>query len=205
MKTLEQQIEELTAKHNLETTVKGMFPDLKVITFASTDKHYGSKYYVSIDLKSTSYGEERLTREQVQERVIEIVKTCPTTETTNRVYKNSGDEITASPFVLNFNNGVNDQYCSIEYVSGEFNIHIKVPISYFDDDLIYHSMRGITDSEYHYFTARSRKELAEIRIRVADLRGFKEVKYYGGSIKKYITEPDYREEFDTIVLTGKSL
>jgi len=65
--------------------------------------------------------------------------------------------------------------------------------------------RDITDSEHHYFTGTSMKQLREMRFVRKFLRGFPIVRYYGGNTTSYVTDEDELVAFDTMLLKGIEL
>jgi len=68
---------------------------------------------------------------------------------------------------------------TIAYTSGEIDIKIELPIQ-FVADYVTTGERGVTDSEYHYFTGSSYQELRKMRVRAYNFKA-NQMGWYGGN------------------------
>lgn len=195
-KDLQQQIAELTAKHNLQKLVENKLPGMGTIyTNEFNYKSKGTKYTFTVNLLKSDL-------KDIQSKINEVITAFPPTKNNLLSFAGKDDQLTASPFVLRFKNGVRDNSVQIEYVSGDFWAHIELPIAYYSDDCKGIFMRKVYDCEYHYFTGTSMKEILKIQLRAYKLDMFESVKYYGGDVANFIKDNEDKEEFESIVING---
>lgn len=206
MKTLQEEIAELTAKHNIQAQGQNMFPDLKVFCHAFSYKEKDTKYCINIDLLKESYNEVKYTKDEILTHIQTIIATLPPTKNNVLTFASGKDIHTVNPYVLHFNNGVNTHNAEIQYISGEYWVHIKLPISFYEgDEILERYSRNVSDSEYHYFGGTSMSELRRMQLRAYRLRMFDHTKYYGGDVNCYLMKEEAKEQFESIVLTGKKI
>lgn len=193
MKTLDQQIEELKAKHNFQAEMDTLLGQYN----PSAVYHPGKDGigFVSIDL--TKWPDSLDVGAQLR-NIVEILK--PSNDT--QVYDHKNKITSYSPFRMEWESGVNDTYVKISYQSGDNGVWIKMPLSFYDK-LARKSYRAPNDCEDHYFGGYSRKEMENIRIPVNQCLYYHNLAWYGGNYTTYIVDPEYREQFDNMVLTGE--
>lgn len=196
MSTLEQQIAELTAKHNLQIEVETKLPNIKKI-YTNPFNYKGKGTTVTI----TAYLDE-IPLTEISERIQEVIAAFPPTRNNCLTFAGKDDHPTANPYMLRWENGIREKKVKIDYVSGETWVHIQVPISYYSDDCKGQFTRRVTDSELHYFPGESRKEIDRKEILSYKLDMFESCKYYGGSVVNFIESEDDKEEFESVVLKG---
>jgi hypothetical protein len=192
--TLDQQIAELTAKHNLQLEVESKFPGLKVNTIFSNRKDLGTTKLFWVKLEDCPLHE-------IKDNIQRIISAFPPTAKA-MIYKGSKYEETASNFLLRWDNGIRDRKAQIEYVSGEFNAHIDLPVSFFSDDVKGPFHRKVYDTEHHYFGGVSMAEINRMQILAYKLDMFENMQYYGGDCTSYIKDAEDRAEFESVVFTG---
>lgn len=193
---LAKQIAELTAKHNLQTSVESKLIGIpKVYT---NHFNYGGKGTI---YTITAYLDECPLNE-IADKIQIVLKAFPATKNNTLTFAGKDNQPTESPFVLRFENNIRDRKAQIEYVSGEYWVHIKLPVNYYSDDVKGVFMRKVYDSEYHYFGGTSMAEINRMQIRAYKLDMFESVKYYGGDTAHFIKDVEDKAEFECVVLYG---
>ena len=194
--TLEQQIAELTAKHNLQQSVENKLPGIaKIYTNDFKYKSKGTKFTL------TAYLDE-IPLTEIREKINQVITAFPPSRNNCLTLAGKDDQQTGSPFILRFENNIRDNRAQIDYISGEYWIHIQLPVSYYSDDCKGVFMRKVYESEYHYFPGVSDTRIRNMRIRAYKLDMFESCSYYGGNVTNYINHEDDREEFESVVLNG---
>jgi len=206
MKTLQEEIAELTAKHTIQEQGQNMFPDLKLHCYAFSYKEKDTKYSINIDLLKESYGEVKYSKDEILIHIQTIISTLPPTKNNILTFASSKDIHTLNPYILHFDNDVHKNSAQIQYVSGEYWVHISLPISFYEgEEILEPYRRNVSDSEYHYFGGTSMSEIRIMQLRAYRLRMFDHTKYYGGDVNCYLMKEEEKEQFESIVLTGKKL
>lgn len=194
--TLEQQIAELTAKHNLQNLVEGKLPGFEgIYTNDFNYKSKGTKYTFTVHLTETPLGE-------ISDKIDKVIAAFPPTKNNSLLFAGKDDHPTLSPFVLSWKNNIRDNKVQIQWVSGDFWAHIELPISYYSDDVKGVFMRKVYDTEHHYFGGVSMDRINKMQIRAYKLDMFESCKYYGGDVVNFIENEEDREEFENVVLKG---
>lgn len=198
MKTLEQQIAELTAEYNFKAEVETLFGGYKYLAFRSVTKEYDN--CVVIDLRDT----RRYELKDLAKHIKYILMTFkPTGENYTIDFAGKEPIKTASRFAFRIDNGVNqNNHVGISYNSNRVGVQIELPIEFYSPLIVRNFTRGITDCEDHYFTGCSRKELQSIRLQAKELNIFQTVNWYGSHRTHYVTQPEYVEHFEFVILNG---
>lgn len=195
-KDLQQQIAELTAKHNLQTLVESKLPGFDDIY--TNDFNYrgkGTKYTFTVNLDKTPLTE-------IPAKIQEVIKAFPPTRKNCLLFAGKEDHPTGSPYLLKWDNGIRNNSVKIDWVSGEFWAQISLPIAFYSDDCKGVFMRKVYDTEYHYFGGVSMAEINRMQIRAYQLDMFEKCRYYGGDVVNFIEEGEDPEEFECVVLNG---
>ena len=194
--SLEQQIAELTAKHNLQQLVESKLPFIsKVYTNDFNYKSKGTKFTFTAYLTDTPLAE-------IADKIQDILKAFPPTKNNCLLFAGKDDHPTESPFLLSWKNNIRDNGVQIQWVSGEFWAHIDLPISFYSDDCKGVFMRKVYDTEHHYFGGVSMAEINRMQIRAYQLDMFEKCRYYGGDVVNFIDHIEDKEEFESVVLKG---
>lgn len=205
---LNQQIKELKAKAKLQETVEKKLPFLDPEIIGT--HHYGYKDkrgesgHIWIDLHSEGYpfNKKGAKLGELRELIQKITKAFKPAKLAT-VYLASKDVLTASHYVLRWDNGCKGNFkCSINWVSGEYSMTINLPIDFYSDDCKGVFMRKLYDSEYHYFIGMAQAELNRMQVRAYKLDMFESIKYYGGDVTNYIEDADDKEEFEFLLFNG---
>ncbi len=194
--SLEQQIAELTAKHNLQTSVESKLPGMEVYTNDFNHKNKGTKFTFTV------YLNENTPLWEISEKIDKIIKAFPPSRNNCLMFAGKDDHQTASPFLLSWKNNIRSNDVQIQWISGEFWAHISLPIAYYSDDVKGVFMRKVYDSEYHYFGGVSMAKINKMQIRAYKLDMFESCKYYGGDVINFIDHEEDKEEFESVVLKG---
>jgi hypothetical protein len=204
---LKKQIAELTAKAELQERVENKLPFIdpeKIYTNEFNYKKRGTKYTFTVRLNSEGHPFNKIgiPFSQLRETIKNIVHVFPPTNKTT-VYLASEDVPTAANFVLKWDNSCTGRYkASIEWVSGEFDCQIDLPIDFYSNDVKGVFQRHISDSEYHYFPGTGYTELRRRTFTAYKLDMFEHIKYYGGNVTNYAKYPEQVAEFEHVVLNG---
>lgn len=194
--TLEQQIAQLTAKHNLQQSVESKLPGIdKIYTNDFNYKSKGTKFTF------TAYLDE-IPLNEIKGKIQQVIAAFPPSRNNSLTFAGKDDQKTESPFILRFKNNIRDNKAEIEYISGEYWVNIQLPVSYYSDDCKGVFMRKVYDSEYHYFPGVSYTKIRDMQIRSYKLDMFESCSYYGGDVINYISHEDDRREFESVVLNG---
>jgi hypothetical protein len=194
-KDLQSKINELTERHNLQQEIESKLPGLDIYTNFFSHKSLGTTKTFTVKLQDTPLN-----------KIADIIQTVITefkpSSNAKLSFAGKNDVETNSPFVLRWKNDVRSNIAQIDYVSGEYWIHIDLPIGYYSDDVKGVFQRKVYDSEYHYFTAKSQRAIDNMRLIAYQLDMFESVKYYGGDVVNYINHDDDKAEFESVVLKG---
>lgn len=194
-KTLEQQIEELKAKHQLEESTKANLPGLSCFAIFSTYPAQGTTISLHVNLRGTP-------KEAIQAGIEQVLAAYPPSRNNTIAPNGRIEKETASPFILNWSNGVRDKEATINYICGETAVRVRVPQDYYSPEVRTGFHRGVNDTEYHYFPATSQDALNRMQVACQCLKGFEEIRYYGGHVASFTTKEDQKELFEKIVITG---
>ncbi len=195
-KDLQKQIAELTAKHNLQTSVESKLPGFgNIYTNDFNHRSKGTKYTFTVHLQETPLNE-------IADKIQEVLKAFPPTVNNCLMFAGKDDHPTGSPFMLSWGNNIRNCEVQMQYVSGDFWAHIKLPIEFYNDVKTSFT-RKIYDTEHHYFGGVSMKEIQNMQIRAYKLKMFEECRYYGGDVINFIEEGEDKTAFEAVVLTGK--
>lgn len=109
----------------------------------------------------------------------------PTNEETIIGYAGKDSTVLKSPYRLDLENPCRQNNYSrfevkIQYMSDDINMRITLPVEAVQD-FVKRTGRSITDSEHHYFTGTSRRELNEMRVTAYHWNGTEQIGWYGGN------------------------
>lgn len=197
-KDLQKQIEDLTAKHNLQMLVEEKLPGFKgIYTNDFNHKKKGTKYTFTVKL-------DKEPLENIAVKIQEVIKAFPPTRNNCLLFAGKDDHPTGSPFLLSWENNIRDCGVQIQWISGDFWAHISLPISFYSDKVKVAFYRKVYDTEHHYFGGVSMAEIKNMRIRAYKLGMFESCGYYGGDVVNFIEEDGNKDNFEKVVLTGNA-
>lgn len=164
---LQQEIAELTAKHELKEYADTLFPALDKLTLL------GVRSQKKIIIKAKNKDEFK-----------QVINTLiPTNTTTTIGSATSKEKELNSPFRLDIENPCAPNSYSIfkieiKYTSNDIDVEIKLPIDEVNQFVVI-GQRGVTDSEYHYFTGTSHAKLRKMQVRAYSFKS-EQIGWYGG-------------------------
>lgn len=77
-------------------------------------------------------------------------------------------------------NSVSRHEMRISYVTDDINVTIKLPIDMVEE-YVYEYQRKINDTEYHYFTGLSHRQLRDKKVRAYKFKNSNVITWYGGT------------------------
>lgn len=169
MKTLKQQIFELTAKHTFEQFAESISCGVKHNACIS------KRNFISFDCK-TIYEVKQLLSTLSPTNKTSVIGTA-----TDKFYKTID-----SPYKITIDNPAStNQYnwfsLRIQFELNDIDIWINVPLNLITFYNFVRITRNITDSEYHYFIGMSNKQLREMKVTAYNFNNNYVVNFYGGS------------------------
>ena len=195
-KNLDQQIAELTAKHNLQQSVENSLPGIaKIYTNEFNYGAKGTKYTFTVYL-------DEIPLNEIRAKILQVIAAFPPSNNNCLTFAGKDNQQTASPFLLRFQNNIREVKTEIDYISGDYWIHIQTPVSYYSDDCKGVFMRKVYDSEFHYFPGVSGTRIRNMQIRAYRLDMFEKCSYYGGDVVNFIEHDDDKTEFESVVING---
>lgn len=130
-------------------------------------------------------------------------KNCKPYKTSHRIKHGSFEHDIINPYKVDLESNINRGVCMRfeTYLINDFMVWVKINInnvlpSYLIDKYTSPYHRNITDSEHHYFTGRSYKELNKIRIQARNWRGY-QLSWYGGG--KTLLSHDKNEVYSSVL------
>jgi hypothetical protein len=178
MKTIEEKIEELKAKHKFdilearfEDKINKMFPNMKVMAYMREWK--GITYTVHVNIKN---GEEFL-------HVLSKLK--PTEKSISIGTAGNGDRVLNTPFRMDLNNPAVSNSCSchemkVSYKSKLIDVNVNIPINLVES-FIRRSSRNITDSEGVHFIGMCNSEMRKHKVMTYEFTSTAKMTWYGGN------------------------
>lgn len=171
---LQQQIAELTAKHEFEEYTNSILPGIKTLSILSN-------------------GKKRIVIEgKTKDDFVKTLSVLHPTNTETLIGSATKHEATLiTPFRINIENPCSpSQYrnfqIEISYTSNDIDVDINLPIELVKD-FVLRSERNITDSEYHYFTGTSMTQLRTMKV-MCYVFNASQISWYGGN--KTLTDID---------------
>lgn len=165
--SLQEQIAELTAKHELQEYADNLLPALDKMTILSS-------------------GKKRII---VRAKTIDEFKQAfsalpPTNHTTLIGSATSKEKVLNVPYRVDIDNPASpNQYHNfkfeITYRSNNIEVNIEMPIG-FINEFTSRSDRNVSDSEYHYFTGVSEQKLRTMKVMCYNFKGA-QISWYGGN------------------------
>jgi len=162
------------------------------IVFFLLDEYHNNKY-------------QEPEKEELIEIISKVLKKFP--EGTNPYKIGMSDckgRDNTSPFSLSIKNPSKGRSNAVLRYITKDDIQIQIE---FDENVMYNDMLGretrkVTESEYHYFTGISKREITEMRIPRKFLKGFKFVRFYGGNCTSYSDDESHNEIFKKTITKG---
>lgn len=169
-------IDNAVGNFKLESVVRSVLPNDVKVNFC-----YGSDPFIHIHLKDDQ-----------AEWFKKIMDLFPCTNTKTEIaFAGKTNYFIDTPYMLDIKNpakvGFSIRYeVGVKWQTDGFGVWVSLPIIWCEQFVSPYS-RGITSSEYHYFTGVSQKKLSEMTVRAYNWRGTQE-NYYGGSKKLVDTD-----------------
>lgn len=169
---LSRQIEKLTAEHNFKNEVAEILKGFDYLAFITEWKNKDQKRIIA-KCKTKAEAAEVLAKYPATNNITSI---GTATEKSHVEYENSFRIDIDNP--PTYNSSQYYKYC-ISYESNGIDMQITIPVTEMPE-FSERKERGITDSEYHYFTGVS---MAKLRTMVVPCYVFKapQVNWYGGN------------------------
>ena len=173
---LQQEIAELTAKHQLAEYADSIFPTLDKLTLL------GIRSQKRVIIRAKNKDEFK-----------QVLTTLPPTNHVSVIGSSTSKEKELNvPFRLDIENPCAPNSYSkfilkIEYTHNDIELSIELPIESIIE-FTTTGTRNITDSEYHYFTGTSYAELRKIKVRSYSFKS-DQISWYGGN-KTLTDEPE---------------
>jgi len=193
MTDLEKKIAELTADHNFKTEMESLFGNIPHLAYSSKSKE--SDFTITIQLTKYSFPE------LISNCLKDILILLPVTNK-ETVLGNSSKTVSYSPFRFDYSNNVNESYVLVSYYSNRIHVRIEVPLSFYSE-ISKRGTRKVSDCETHYFGGVSQQEINNMKLIKYSCQYFDEVNWYGGDVSVYCKSPEWKEQFNEMVLTGK--
>ncbi len=202
METLEEKIAKVTAEHNIEvalekrlTKVKKILPDLDINICENTWKSDETEFSVRVDLTKQMLG-------AIPSVLTKIIEAFKPTRNNFLGFAGHGDIQTESPYLLRAKNGINTKEFTLEFMSGQYDLRIKLPVDHYKE-VLHKGSRGVTDSELHYYGGTSMAEIRKMSLNTNCINLFETQPYYGGDIVSHILDKKQMEEFEYVIINGK--
>lgn len=163
---LQKAIDKLKDEFDFKASVANFLPEVEKLVYLSDVKITTKCLHLNLCKKY-----EKSTVE-----LLKIIKETYPATGENFVHSHKGKVQTASKYKLTSNNGVRDNYFTIQYNSNDIAITIKLPRTFYNTTTHY---RGVTDCEYHYFGGTSMEEIRKMRIPCYVANHFRTLSYFG--------------------------